>query len=170
VSKTVAVALAFVAFTVCTIPLSAQILPAGNAYAGVSYAQLTDVVNKQAYRGWNASVEDIPFARLLHLGFVLDASGFYRTSVTSYNAFLGPRVATNLGRWRPFAQAMAGIRHVNSEGTISNPVTIDIGGGVDYRLRFKNFSWRLQGDYMHSHVLSAYQNDYRASTGLVWRF
>jgi hypothetical protein len=170
VSKTVAVVLAFLAFTVCSIPMSAQILPSGNAYAGISYGQLTDIVNTQSYRGWNASVEDIPFPRLLHLGFVLDASGFYRTGVTSYNGFLGPRLATNFGRWRPFFQAMGGIRHINSNGTISNPVTLDFGGGIDYRLHLKNFSWRLQGDFMHSRVLSADQNDYRASTGIVWRF
>jgi len=47
---------------------------------------------------------------------------------------------------------------------------IDIGGGADYKLHFKNFSWRLQGDYMHGHYASANQDDYRASTGIVWRF
>jgi hypothetical protein len=59
---------------------------------------------------------------------------------------------------------------VNSNGFVYNPVAIDIGGGADYKLRFKNFSWRLQGDYMHGHYASANQNDYRASTGIVWRF
>jgi len=66
---------------------------------------------------------------------------------------------------------MAGIRHVNSDGFIYNPLSIDIGGGVDYKLAFKkNFSWRVQGDYMHGHYASANQDDYRASTGIVWRF
>jgi hypothetical protein len=46
----------------------------------------------------------------------------------------------------------------------------DFGGGADRRLPFKNFSWRLQFDYVHSHLLSANQNDYRGSTGIVWRF
>jgi hypothetical protein len=65
---------------------------------------------------------------------------------------------------------MGGIRHINSDGFIYNPVAIDIGGGADYKLHFKNFSWRLQGDYVRGHYASAYQNDYRASTGIVWRF
>ena len=48
--------------------------------------------------------------------------------------------------------------------------TLNVGGGLDYKVFFKNFSWRFQGDYMHTHYASATQNDYRASTGIVWRF
>ena len=174
-SKTAAAVLAFVAFTLFSTPMSAQLLPNGNVYAGVSYGQLTNVINTQSYRGFNASVEMFPFARFSHLGFVLDGSGFYRRgnsgfSVTQYNAFLGPRLSFNYGKWRPFVQVMAGIKHVDSSGNIYNPVTIDVGGGADYKLPFRNFSWRVQGDYMHSHYLSAYQDDYRVSTGIVWRF
>jgi hypothetical protein len=66
---------------------------------------------------------------------------------------------------------MAGIRHVRSTDTfVYNPLVIDVGGGLDYKVFFKNFSWRVQGDYMHTHYASNTQNDYRASTGLVWRF
>lgn len=169
-SKTAAAVLAFVGLTLFSIPMSAQLIPNGNVYAGVSYGQLTDVVNKQSYRGWNGSAEDIPFARFSHFGFVLDASGFYRSGITQYNLFAGPRVATNFGKWRPFVHAMGGIRRVNSSGIINNPVAYDIGGGADYKLFFKNFSWRIQGDYMRSRYQSANQNDYRASTGIVWRF
>jgi hypothetical protein len=176
VSKTAAAVLVFVALTLLSIPMSAQLLPDGNVYAGYSYGQLTNVTNTQSYsRGFNASVEMFPFSRIQHIGFVLDGSGFYRRgvggfSVTQYNAFLGPRFSTNYGKWRPFAQAMAGIKHVDSSGNEYNPLTIDIGGGADYRLPFHSFSWRVQADYMHSRYLSATQNDYRASTGIVWRF
>ena len=171
VSKIAAAVLVLVALSVLTVPMSAQLLPNGNAYIGYSYGQLTNVVNSQSYsRGWNASFEDIPFSRRQYLGFVGDASGFYRTSVGMYNFLGGARVATNYGRWRPFAQAMAGVRHQDSSGFISNFLLLDFGGGADYKLSIKNFSWRVQADYMHSHYLSAYQNDFRASTGLVWRF
>lgn len=172
-SKTVAAALAFLGLLLFSIPMSAQfggLLPSGNVYGGVAYGQLTNVVNKQSYKGWNVSAEDLPFARFPRLGLVLDGSGFYRKGVTQYNAFGGVRLSTNLGRWRPFVHGMAGIRHLNSSGFIYNPLTIDVGGGVDYKLGLKNFSWRVQGDYMHSHYASANQNDYRASTGIVWRF
>ena len=173
-SKTAAVALAFVGMLLCSIPSSAQfngLLPSGNVYAGVSYGQLTNVVNKQSYRGWNASFEALPFVRYPHLGLVVDGSGFYRSGgVTQYNIVGGPRLSTNIGKWRPFIDAMAGIRRLNSSGFTYSPLVIDVGGGIDYKLFFKNFSWRVQGDYMHTHYASATQNDYRASTGIVWRF
>ena len=172
-SKTASAVLAFVVLILFSIPMSAQfggLLPSGNVYAGVSYGQLTDVINKQSYRGWNGSVEVLPLTRFPHIGLVFDASGFYRTGVTQYNLVGGPRLSVNLGKWRPFIHGMGGIRHVNSNGFIYSPATFDIGGGADYKLFFKNFSWRLQGDFMHSHYASANQNDYRASTGIVWRF
>ncbi len=172
-SKSAAVVLAFAGLILFSIPMSAQfngLLPNGNIYGGVSYGQLTNVINKQSYRGWNGSFEALPFTRFPHVGLVIDASGFYRSGVTQYNFVAGPRLSITYGKWRPFVHAMAGVRHLNSSGFVYNPLVIDIGGGADYKIFFKNFSWRLQADYMHTHYLSATQNDYRASTGIVWRF
>lgn len=172
-SKTAVVTLAFLALLLLSLPMSAQLIPSGNVYAGVSYGQLTNVVqgvNTQSYRGWNGSAEFIPLARYSHFGLVADGSGFYRTNLTQYNAFGGLRAATTFGKLRPFVHVMGGIRRINSSGIIYTAPAYDIGGGIDYKLFFKNFSWRLQGDYMHSHYLSANQDDYRVSTGIVWRF
>ena len=173
VSKSAAVVVAFLGLLFFSIPMSAQfngLLPNGNVYVGVSYGQLTNVINKQSYKGWNGSFEALPFTRFPRLGLVVDGSGFYRKGVTQYNALGGPRYSFNIGKARPFVHAMAGIRHLNSGGFVYNPLEIDVGGGLDYKLWFRNFSWRVQGDYMHTHYLSATQNDYRASTGIVWRF
>ncbi len=172
-SKSAAAVLAFVVFILCSIPMAAQfngLLPNGNLYAGVSYAQLTDVINQQSYRGFNGSFEALPFTRFPRIGLVADGSGFFRSGVKQYNIVGGPRISMTIDKWRPFVHAMAGVRHVDSNTLIYNPFVIDFGGGVDYKLPFRNFSWRLQGDYMHSHYASANQNDYRASTGIVWRF
>jgi hypothetical protein len=65
---------------------------------------------------------------------------------------------------------MGGFQRLKSNGSVFSHYALDFGGGADYRLWFKNFSWRLQGDYIHTHYQSAYQDDYRASTGIVWRF
>ena len=175
-SKTAAAVLTFVSFILLSLPMAAQfngLLPNGNVYAGVSYGKLTDIINKQSYRGFDASFEALPFTRFPRLGLVADGSGYYGSGtvgVTQYLFVGGPRFSFNYGKFRPFVHAMAGIRHVNSDGFVYNPIAIDVGGGVDYKLPFKNFSWRLQGDYVHSHYASAYQEDYRASTGIVWRF
>ena len=112
-SKTAAVVLAFVGFIVFSLPMSAQfskLLPNGNVYGGVSYAQLTDVINRQSYRGFDGSFEALPFDRYPRLGLVADASGFYRHGdypVTQYNFVAGPRYSFNFGKWRPFVHAMA---------------------------------------------------------------
>src|ERR1700688_1841998 len=119
--------------------MSAQLLPNGNAYAGVSYGNFTNVVNRQSYRGWEGSVEVIPFARHLHFGAVVDASGYYRSGVQQYNFLGGVRLSKTYGKWRPFVQAMGGIQRVNAGGTIYNPPAIDVGGGADYKIFFKNF-------------------------------
>lgn len=172
-SKTAAAVLAFAGLFLCSVPMMAQfngLLPSGNVYGGVSYAQLTNVVVQQSYKGWNASFEALPLIRFPHLGLVIDGSGFYRRGETQYNAVGGPRLSTNIGKLRPFVHGMAGIRHLNSSGQVYSPLVVDIGGGADYKLWFKNFSWRFQGDYMRSKYASAVQNDYRASTGIVWRF
>lgn len=172
-SKTRAAVLAFAGVILFSILMSAQskgLLPSGNIYVGGSYGQLTNIVNKQSYKGWDASFEALPFITHPKLGLAIDASGFYRRGITQYQGVGGPRYSGNIGRWRPFVQAMAGIRHLNSSGFVWNPLAIDIGAGVDYKLNFKSFAWRAQGDYMHTHYASASQNDYRLSTGIVWRF
>jgi hypothetical protein len=170
VSRLAAAVLAVLGFLAFSVPMSAQLLPSGNVYGGVSYGSLTNVVVRQSYRGWNGSFEDILLSNHPHLGFVLDGSGFYRSNINLYNFLGGARLANNYGRWRPFVHAMAGDRHINSSGFITNQWLVDLGGGADYKLSFRNFSWRVQGDYMFSRFLSANQNDFRASTGIVWRF
>ena len=178
-SKTAAVVLAFLSLMLFPTLSSAQheaiarLIPSGNVYVGASYADNVDIVNRLTFRGWNASVEAFPFHRRSYLGVVLDTSGFYRTGVQQYNFLLGPRLSKNYGKWRPFVQLMAGVERNTSASVTHWPIAEDLGGGVDrkFQLLFmKSFSWRLQFDYTRTHLLSATQNDFRGSAGLVWRF
>ena len=172
-SKTAAVVLAFLGFILLAATSRAQLLPSGNVYVGAAYGDSVDVINRYTFRGWNASVEDFPFSRYPHLGVVLDGSGFYRIGIQQYNLFLGPRLSFNYGKWHPFVHVMAGEQRMTSNSTTHYVIAEDLGGGVDRKFQFlfmKHFSWRLQFDYMHTHMLSATQNDIRGSTGLVWRF
>jgi hypothetical protein len=173
VSKTAAVVLAFLSLMVFTATSRAQLIPTGNVYVGAAYGDNVDVINRYTFRGWNASVEDLPFKRFSYLGVVLDTSGFYREGVQQYNFLLGPRLSMHYGKWRPFVQIMGGVQRNASGGMSHWPIAEDLGGGVDRKFRFlflKNFSWRLQIDYTRTHLLSATQNDLRGSAGLVWRF
>ena len=170
VLKTAAVVLAFLILMLSAPVSRAQLLPSGNAYVGVAYGDSVDIVNRNTARGWNASFEDLPFARFPHLGVVLDGNGLYWTGVQQYNLVLGPRLSFTYKKWRPFIHVMAGAQRLTSDGMAHDQLSEDGGGGVDYKLPFKHFSWRVQFDYVHTHMLSANQNEYRASTGLVWRF
>jgi hypothetical protein len=176
VSKTAAVVLAFLSLTLFPTTSKAQLIPSGNLYAGAAYASSEDVVNRLAFRGWDGSVEAFPFHRLSYVGIVLDGSGIYTKGVANsgtiqqYNLVLGPRVSMNYGKWRLFVHAMGGIQQTRSGGDTFHPVAIDGGGGVDRKLPFRNFSWRLQFDYVHTRLLSQNQIEYRVSTGIVWRF
>ena len=174
-SKTAAVVLAFLCLMLFATPSKAQLLPSGNVYVGVAYGDSVDVIptNRYTFRGWNASFEDFPFTRYPHLGVVLDGSGFYRVGIQQYNLFLGPRLSFNYGKWRPFVHIMVGGQRMTSDSLTHYPLAEDAGGGVDRKFPFlfmKHFAWRLQFDYMRTHLLSATQNDIRGSTGLVWRF
>lgn len=156
-------------------PLSAQLLPTGNVYVGGSHTYTHIVVNPYDIWGFNASAEAFPLTRYPFLGVALDGSGFFRPGITQYNFLLGPRLSKNFGDWRPFIHAMGGLQRVTTGGNTYNPVAIDFGGGVDRKLklhvwRFKNFSWRVQADYLNTRYLSAREISYRGSTGLVWRF
>lgn len=165
---------AAVLFVLClafvSMPASAQLIPHGNVYVGAAYSNSRVVITKYDFKGWNASAEIIPLSRLSFLGLVIDGSGFYRPGITEYNILGGPRVAMSYGKFRPFVHAMGGIQRVNSSGNMYQPVAVDFGGGLDYKLPFRNFSWRVQADYLHTRYLSATQNDVRASTGIVFRF
>jgi hypothetical protein len=173
VFKTAAVVVAFLSVMMVPTISRAQLIPSGNVYVGVSYADSVDIVNRYTLRGWNASFEDIPLPRFSYFGVVLDGSGFYRKGVQQYDLVLGPRVSKNFGKWRLFAQVMGGAQRTTSGGITHYPVLEDGGVGADRKFHFlflKNFSWRLQFDYTRSRLLSATQNDFRGSTGLVWRF
>jgi hypothetical protein len=170
VSKTAAVVLAFLSLILFATASNAQIIQSGNIYAGVAYANSVDVINRLSFRGWDGGVEVKPFASRPYLGFIFDASGIYRSGVQQYNGVLGARISKNYGKWRVFLHVGGGLQQMTTGGEAFNAVIEDGGGGVDRRLPFKKFAWRLQGDYVHSHMLDAVQNDFRISTGLVWRF
>jgi hypothetical protein len=173
VSKIAALVLAVLSVMLFATPSRAQLLPSGNVYVGVAYGDNVDVVNRYTMRGWNASFEDFVLPRHPHLSAVLDGSGFYRQGVQQYNLLLGPRLSFNYGKWRPFVHIMGGAQRATSDGFTHYPIAEDVGGGVDRKFQFwflHHFSWRVQFDYTRTHLLSASQNDFRGSTGLVWRF
>jgi opacity protein-like surface antigen len=77
----------------------------------------------------------------------------------------------SVGKFRPFAEAMIGVGHVNvnSGGGSDTSFATALGGGLDYKI-IRPVAWRLQGDYVTTRFFGATQNNVRLSTGIVLRF
>jgi hypothetical protein len=181
--------LAFIVFSL-TIFASAQVPTAGNIYVGYSYFNTNMVgVDRQSLNGWEGSLEGkfFPF-----VGIVADFSANYGdlkfpvaiatcaigvtcpTSVTANshvdNLLFGPRVSVSVGPVRPFAEAMFGVAHINTNGFGSDTsFATAIGGGLDYRI-FRLLAWRFEGDFVRSSLFHTTQHNARFTTGVVLRF
>jgi len=153
-----------------SLPSHAQIIARGNLYVGGAWGRSDLILDQDDFKGWNASVEAIPFTRFSFAGLVFDASGLYRPGITQYNLLGGPRLSFTYGNLRPFVHVLGGIQRLRSDVTDYRPTAIDFGGGLDYKIFLRNLSWRVQADYMHTRIISASQNHIRVSTGLVFRF
>ncbi len=90
--------------------------------------------------------------------------------MTEHNFLFGPRVSAPVGRFRPFAEAMFGIGHVNANAAGSDTsFATALGGGLDYRL-IRLIAWRVQDDYVETRFFGTHQNNVRLSTGIVVHF
>ena len=168
---------------------AAQVPTSGNVFFGYSYYNSKLTVDRASLNGWEGSLEGKVFP---HVGIVADFSGHYGSqdfpvcptvpvgdsgcgtasaSTHQLNVMFGPRVSFSVGRWMPFAQAMFGVAHISSTTGFGkdNSWASALGGGLDYRI-VRPVAWRFQFDYMHTHLYSIGQNNFRFSTGPVLRF
>jgi len=167
---------------------SAQVPTSGNVFFGYSYYN-TDLssIDRANTNGWEATAEGkiLPF-----IGIIADFSGTYggqnfafpcpvgpgpgpcavHENVDEHNFLFGPRVSASVGKFRPFAEGMIGVGHVNAHSLATDTsFASGLGGGIDYRLvRF--VAWRFHGDYIHTSFFGSHQNNVRLSTGIVLRF
>jgi opacity protein-like surface antigen len=167
---------------------AAQVPTSGNVFFGYSYYN-TDLssFDRSNTNGWEGSLEGRVFP---HIGIVADLSGHYgsqnfsvvcpvgpapgpctfNANVSEHNVLFGPRVSASIGRFRPFAEAMFGVGHVNANAAGSDTsFATALGGGLDYRI-IRPIAWRFQGDYVQTRFFGATQNNLQLSTGIVLRF
>ena len=91
----------------------------------------------------------------------------------------GPRVTVwHNSQFKAFVEALAGGVHANADvslGSRSASVSDDgfamaVGGGFDWRFA-DHFSWRIvQADYVPTHLGSDWQDNFRASSAIVYSF
>lgn len=180
------IAFAFALFLLPAVSF-AQAPTSGNLFFGYSYMS-DDLVagNRANLNGWNGSLEGKMFP---FIGIVADFSGHYgaqtfpadiapssstgRADVSLYNVMFGPRVSFSAGKFRPFAEGLFGVSHLNQSASgSSNSNTCfayTLGGGLDYRL-ISPVSWRVQVDLLKTRYFSTTQDNVRVSTGLVLHF
>lgn len=182
------VTLVFLIFLLLGTLAVAQVPTSGNVFAGYSYYN-TNITgtNRQSLNGWEGSLEGkvltIPF-----VGIVADFSANYgnlnflvpcpagltcpSTSVNSHldNFLIGPRGSVSVGKYHPFAEALFGFGHVNTNGLGSDTsFASGLGGGLDYN--FLHFiGWRFQEGHIHTRLFNVTQNNLRLSTGIVIHF
>lgn len=177
---------------------SAQAQSSGNIFLGYSYYNSKLTVDRASLNGWEGSLEGRVFPHVGviadfsgHYGpqdFLicpvvpvgLGGGGCATTSVSTHelNVMFGPRVYFSMGRWRPFGEGLFGVAHISSDGFGSNhSFAMALGGGLDYRI-VKPAAWRFQLDYMRTQLdlpdfgfsSGSAQNNFRFSTGIVFRF
>jgi len=168
-------------------------VPAGNIYFGYTYYNTDFSPNRGDLNGFQATLEGklVPF-----LGLVADFTGHYGSlnlptfcslctgptyasaNAHQYEAMFGPRISFPAGKIRPFAEFEIGVGHVTTSGSATAAFVVPssdtsyataAGGGLDYKI-IPLVAWRFEGDYVRTHFFGTGQNNYRLSTGLVFRF
>jgi hypothetical protein len=165
---------------------SAQVPTSGNVYFGYSHYSTDLAPNRGGLNGWQGTLEG---KVLPYVGIVADLSGNYGrlnfrsinilcpttgcpTQVSTHitNVIFGPRVFVPIGKFRPFAEVMAGVGHGSASGFGSDTsIATALGGGLDYRL-YHLLGWRFEVDYIHTSLFHRGQNNARISTGVVFNF
>jgi opacity protein-like surface antigen len=166
---------------------SGQIPTSGNVFFGYSYYHTAlSSIDKANTNGWEASVEGkvLPWVGIVgdvgsHYGsqnfpvfceVIPNCNPAVNADVHEYNFLFGPRVSASVGKFRPFAEGMIGVGHVNVKGITSNTSFASaLGGGIDYRV-IPHVAWRIQGDYVQTRFFSTTQNNLQLATGIVVRF
>lgn len=167
-------ALIFLATAVAALPPAARALgPGGDVYFGYSRLGANAFFpNTPGLNGWEAEgqLKFIPF-----IGIDADVSHYglgAASSVAHTTMFMaGPRLTLGAAGVHVYAHALAGGEHSSNSGTLTGTsLTVDAGGGIDFRL-VPFFAWRITADYVDAPTLSPTTADhYRFGTGLVFRF
>ena len=160
----------------------------GNIFVGYSYYN-TDVIpfDRAGLNGLQGSLEGkvLPhFSIVADLGAHYGSKDFFPPGILCpiggcqpvhanmhiYDAMFGPRFFADFGRFRPFQEFEVGVSHLTSTA-LGNSTSFSgaIGGGLDYRI-IRPIAWRVQGDFVWTHLNGAPQSTFRLATGLVFRF
>jgi hypothetical protein len=155
----------------------------GGAYVVHSYGNTQDNNQSGGAGGWDSSVGVSFPPPVSWLGITVDGSGYYGGGADAYFFMAGPHLSKRFGRQTIFVRGLVGTAHLNGGSGLfplmSNfTLAAAAGGGLDTALT-RRLAWRFTGDYLHTNFVAGGQetnqlqlvnSNFRASTGLVFRF
>ncbi|MBI4465518.1 MAG: hypothetical protein HY647_12505 [Acidobacteria bacterium] len=170
-----------------SLPLKAQETPKAELYWGYSLLRLEGT----NLNGWNVSVAGVLNR---HLAVVFDFSGQYgsdkeqigastiRSDFNAHSFLVGPRVSETVGRWTPYAHALAGITRLSVDSDIVSPTGVTtsssksdvsfgmaLGGGLDYQAGASVTLRLIQADYFIARPDRFKDEGARVGAGIVIR-
>ena len=125
--------------------------------------------------GWNAA---LTYNLNRWAGLKVDADGHYLSesgvSVSQHEVMAGPQFSLRNKPVTLFTHALVGTSYLSvgggGESGSAKAFALALGGGVDLNVS-KRVAFRVvQADYLLTHFGSQNQNNYRAATGIVFRF
>jgi Outer membrane protein beta-barrel domain len=154
---------------------SAQTVSRVQVFGGYSYTRFESrtlgFADNSDLSGWNASVA---FNVLPYLGGVGEISGQYGSHINFRDVAFGPQIL--YPRWNLlfFGHALFGKGRSFDDigfGQGDTQRAYMFGGGVDMDVpHHQSFAIRVQGDYIHSNLFNANQQNVRISVGLVYHW
>ncbi len=148
--------------------------PRVQVFGGYSYTRFDSpsfgFANKSGLNGYTFSPA---FNFIRGFGVVAELSGQYGSNLNLRDITVGPQVLYPKGKAMFFAHFLIGdARSLVKVGTGEEDTAraVAAGGGMDYDLS-PRFAVRVfQVDYLHTTLFSEKQNNFRFSTGLVYRW
>lgn len=144
-------------------PAHAQDESKVEVFGGYSFLRLNGI----NLNGWEASGQ---YKFTDWLGGVGDFAGQYRSGASNYTYLFGPQVSLPSSRISPFGHLLFGGAHFSALGAGTNSFALAVGGGVDAGLTDRISLRAVQLDYLLTQYGGGSQNNFRVSTGIVFRF
>lgn len=146
--------------------LSVRAQDKAEVFGGFSYLRFSS----SNLNGWEISGQ-YKFADWL--GAVADFDGHYGSingiGTSTYTYLFGPQISRP-STITPFAHLLFGGGHNSTGGVGNSSFALALGGGIDAQLT-EGIHWRLvQTDYLMTQFAGRSQNNFRFSTGIVFRF
>ncbi len=148
----------------------AQDVPKVELFAGYSYMNVnpTGLTSSLNTSGWEGAVN---YNLNKSFGIVGDVSGHYCCSGQSiHNFMVGPQFSYRTEKYTAFFHGLVGGSHAVGLSQTDTNLALAGGGGLDWNVKPSIAIRIFQLDYVGTHFLSNWQNNFRGSAGIVFRW